>query len=103
MRLAYIQVGGKADGAADAAPSPSALRASGAEAKRTPERNSAEKRKSKAATARAFAADPLGESPAYTVALSIDSYLVSYAMSLSGVVRSLRGLPYRYIRLHPSS
>ena len=36
--MAYIQVGGGADGAAGAAPSPSALRASGAEAKRTPER-----------------------------------------------------------------
>ena len=35
--LGYKQVGGKADGAADAAPSPSALRAEGAEAKRTPE------------------------------------------------------------------
>ena len=38
VRLAYIQVGGRADGAASAAPSPSALRASGAEAKRTPQR-----------------------------------------------------------------
>ena len=43
MRLAYIQVGGRADGAADAAPSPSALRASGAEAKRTPERTNKRK------------------------------------------------------------
>ena len=34
--LGFIQVGGVADGAADAAPSPSALRAEGAEAKRTP-------------------------------------------------------------------
>lgn len=37
--LGYIQVGGGADGAANAAPSPSALRASGAEAKRTPEQS----------------------------------------------------------------
>ena len=36
--LGFIQVGGGADGAADAAPSPSALRASGAEAKRTLQR-----------------------------------------------------------------
>ena len=44
-----------------------------AEAKRTPE-DKADKRKSKAATARAFAAHPLGESPAYTVAPGLDFY-----------------------------
>ena len=53
----------------------------GAEAKRTPKRtNKSGKRKLKAATARAFAADPLGEPPAYSVApcLNFHRYVSRY-------------------------
>ena len=71
VRLAYIQVGGGADGAADAAPSPSRF-ALGRRSQAHARTNKAGKRKSKAATARAFAADPLGESPAYSVAPCLD-------------------------------
>ena len=71
MRLAYIQVGGEADGAADAAPSPARC-ARGRRSQAHARTNKAGKRKSKAATARAFAADPLGESPAYSVAPCLD-------------------------------
>ena len=66
MRLAYIQVGGGADGAAGAAPSPSALRASGAEAKRTPERTNQRKTDRKARRARSRPAEPLGAGFAFS-------------------------------------
>ena len=71
VRLAYIQVGGKADGAADAAPSPARC-ARGRRSQAHARTDKAGKRKSKAATVRAFAADPLGESPAYSVAPCLD-------------------------------
>ena len=71
MRLAYIQVGGGADGAAVAAPSPSRF-ALGRRSQAHARTGKAGKRKSKAATAWAFAAEPLGESPAYIVALYLD-------------------------------
>ena len=58
--MAYIQVGGKADSAADAAPSPSALRASGAEAKRTPERINRTKPNESAAAAEPSPLNRLG-------------------------------------------
>ena len=71
MRLAYIQVGGIADGAADAAPSPARC-ARGRRSQAHARTDKTGKRKSQAATARAFAADPLGETPAYSVAPCLD-------------------------------
>ena len=105
MRLAYIQVGGYADGAADAAPSPSRF-ALGRRSQARARINKQNKNKQGSpkvsqnflgrgdvteqngrvvkashlnsevygdeATARAFAADPLGESPAYSVAPCLD-------------------------------
>ena len=75
--LVLIQVGGKADGAADAAPSPSRF-ALGRRSQAHAQTDKADKRKSKAATARAFAADPLGESPAYSVAPCLDFYRYAF-------------------------
>lgn len=103
--MAYIQVGGIADGAADAAPSPARCargRRSQAHAQTDKQNQSTGLPKSieelfgkrrrnganragcrgkppksevygdEAATTRAFAADPLGESPAYSVAPCLD-------------------------------
>lgn len=106
VRLAYIQVGGEADGAADAAPSPARCargRRSQAYTRTTKRANRNKQGSQKVlknflgrgdvtkqnrrvatasllnsevygdeATARAFAAEPLGESPAYTVAPCLD-------------------------------
>ena len=57
-----------------------------AEAKRTPE-DKADKRKSKAATVRTFAAEPLGESPAYTIVPDIDFIPMPCTMSLPEALR----------------
>ena len=63
----------------------------GAEAKRTPPTKQSGKRKSKAATARAFAANPLGESPAYSVAPCLDFHHYAGRYCISGAARfSLR-------------
>ena len=86
MRLAYIQVGGEADGAADAAPSPARC-ARGRRSQAHARTNKADKRKSKAATARAFAADPLGESPAYSVAPCLDFHRYAVRFVFSGAAR----------------
>ena len=89
VRLAYIQVGGRADGAADAAPSPSRF-ALGRRSQAHTRTNKAGKRKSKAAPARAFAADPLGESPAYSVAPCLDfhRYISRYVTFGSSAITS---------------
>ena len=87
--LGYKQVGGKADGAADAAPSPARC-ARGRRSQAHARTNKADKRKSKAATARAFAANPLGESPAYSVAPYLDfhRYAGRYVYFGSGAIVS---------------
>ena len=105
--MAYIQAGGRADGAAYAAPSPSRCalgRRSQAHARTDKQTGN----RSKAQRARSRPADPLGAGFRFflpRIAFFYDFCPLLFcaaighrAMSLSGVVRSLRGLPVRYIR-----
>lgn len=89
--MAYIQVGGRADGAADAAPSPSALRASGAEAKRTPERTNKRKPDRKRGGREAAPLNRLAKRPLIPSRHALIFTVLHRAMLLSGVVLSLRG------------
>ena len=69
--MAYIQVGGIADGVADAAPSPARC-ARGRRSQAHAQTNKADKRKSKAATARACGLSPL--------AIAAEKYLLTLAL-----------------------
>ena len=107
MRLAYIQVGGFADGAADAAPSPSRFalgRRSQAHAQTDKQNKTERKRGGRGAVP----AEPLGDRlPLFPPRIAFFHRVLPLlfctvkrqrAMSLSAAVLSLRGLPARYIR-----
>ena len=110
MRLAYIQVGGGAGGAADAAPPPSRC-ALGRRSQAHAHTDNQNKPERKRGGRGAVPAEPLGDRlPLFPPRIAF-FYRVSpllfctvtgrRAMSLSGALRLLRGLPARYI--HPLS
>ena len=88
VRLAYIQVGGKAERAATPHARPRASR-SGAEAKRTPQRANKPKTGQKARRRRGIAAEPLGDCRAHLSPRTafFPSVLYRYCFPLQGTPR----------------